>query len=102
MACVGRLAIEKNLDAFLGLDLPGTKVMIGDAPERQTHEARYPGAVFTGYRFGEELVHCLSAADVLAFASRTDTFGLAMIDAIACCLPVAAFPEPCPRDYIQQ
>ena len=102
MACVGRLAIEKNLEAFLGLDLPGTKVMIGDGPERQTLEARYPGAVFTGYRFGEELVHCLSAADVLVFPSLTDTFGLAMIEANACGVPVAAFPVPGPLDCIEQ
>src|SRR5207253_24930 len=102
MACVGRLAIEKNLEAFLGLDLPGTKVMIGDGPERQTLEARYPGAVFTGYRFGEELVHCLSAADVLVFPSLTDTFGLAMIEANACGVPVAAFPVPGPLDVIEQ
>jgi glycosyltransferase involved in cell wall biosynthesis len=102
MACVGRLAIEKNLEAFLGLPLPGTKVMIGDGPERRTLEARYPEAVFTGYRFGEELAQCLSAADVLVFPSLTDTFGLAMIEANACGVPVAAFPVPGPLDVIDQ
>src|SRR4029077_13522326 len=84
MACVGRLAVEKNLDAFLRLGLPGTKVMIGDGPERHALAGRYPGAVFTGYRFGEELARCLATADVLVFPSLTDTFGLAMIEALAC------------------
>jgi glycosyltransferase involved in cell wall biosynthesis len=102
MACVGRLAIEKNLAAFLGLRVPGTKVIIGDGPERQALAARYPDAVFTGYRFGEELARCLSAADVLVFPSLTDTFGLAMIEANACGVPVAAFPVPGPIDVIEQ
>lgn len=102
MACVGRLAIEKNLEAFLGLSLPGTKVMIGDGPERRALEARYPQAVFTGYRFGEELAACLAAADVLVFPSLTDTFGLAMIEANACGVPVAAFPVPGPQDALEQ
>ena len=96
MACVGRLAVEKNLDAFLGLKVPGTKVMIGDGPQRHALAARHPGAVFTGYRYGEELARCLATADVLVFPSLTDTFGLAMIEALACGVPVAAFPVPGP------
>jgi glycosyltransferase involved in cell wall biosynthesis len=102
MACVGRLAIEKNIEAFLDLRLPGTRVVIGDGPERRALEARYPDAMFTGYRFGEELARCLSAADVLVFPSLTDTFGLAMIEALACGVPVAAFPVPGPLDVIEQ
>ncbi len=102
MACAGRLAVEKNLHAFLSLDVPGTKVMIGDGPERGALAARYPQVVFTGYRFGEALVRCLAAADVLVFPSITDTFGLAMIEALACGVPVAAFPVPGPVDVIEQ
>jgi glycosyltransferase involved in cell wall biosynthesis len=102
MAYAGRLAVEKNLDAFLSLDVPGTKVMIGDGPARGALAARYPQVVFTGYRFGEELVRCLAAADVLVFPSSTDTFGLAMIEALACGVPVAAFPVPGPVDVIEQ
>lgn len=102
MVCVGRLAVEKNLEAFLRLTLPGTKVMIGDGPERRALEARYPRTVFTGYRFGEELAACLAAADVLVFPSLTDTFGLAMIEANACGVPVAAFPVPGPQDALEQ
>ncbi|HEV8019507.1 MAG TPA: glycosyltransferase family 1 protein [Steroidobacteraceae bacterium] len=102
MACVGRLAVEKNLAAFLELDVPGTKVVIGDGPERGALSARYADVVFTGYRFGEELAALLSGADVLVFPSLTDTFGLAMIEALACGVPVAAFPVPGPVDVIEQ
>jgi len=102
MACVGRLAVEKNLAAFLELQVPGTKMMVGDGPERGALSARYPGVVFTGYRFGEELAALLSGADVLVFPSLTDTFGLAMIEALACGVPVAAFPVPGPLDVIEQ
>jgi len=102
MACVGRLAIEKNLEAFLALRLPGTKLMIGDGPQRAALTARYPEVVFAGYRFGAELPALLSGADVLVFPSLTDTFGLVMIEALACGLPVAAFPVPGPVDVIAQ
>jgi len=101
MVYAGRLAVEKNLGAFLALRLPGTKVLVGDGPQRASLRARYPQAVFTGYRFGEELVRCLAAADVLVFPSLTDTFGLAMIEALACGVPVAAFPVPGPLDVIE-
>jgi glycosyltransferase involved in cell wall biosynthesis len=101
MTCVGRLAIEKNLEAFLALDAPGTKVMIGDGPQRAALVARYPGVLFTGYRFGAELAAFLSGADVLVFPSLTDTFGLTMIEALACGVPVAAFPVPGPLDVIE-
>lgn len=102
MACVGRLAIEKNLEAFLALDVPGTKLVIGDGPRRAALMTRYPGAVFAGYRFGDELPALLSGADVLVFPSLTDTFGLVMVEALACGVPVAAFPVPGPLDVITQ
>ncbi len=101
MACVGRLAIEKNLDAFLALDVPGTKLVIGDGPERAALTQRYPQVQFAGYRFGSELAALLSGADVLVFPSLTDTFGLVMIEALGCGVPVAAFPVPGPLDVIE-
>jgi glycosyltransferase involved in cell wall biosynthesis len=96
----GRVAVEKNLDAFLSLDLPGTKVVVGDGPDRAELARRYPKAVFPGYRFGAELVAHLSAADVFVFPSRTDTFGLVMLEAMACGTPVAAFPVTGPIDVV--
>jgi glycosyltransferase involved in cell wall biosynthesis len=99
---VGRVAVEKNLDAFLGLDLPGTKVVVGDGPDRTQLEQRYPTARFVGYKFGDDLARCLSAADVFVFPSRTDTFGLVMLEAMACGTPVAAFPVTGPIDVVTQ
>ena len=96
----GRVAVEKNLDAFLSLDLPGTKVVVGDGPDRADLARRYPNALFPGYRFGAELAAHLSAADVFVFPSRTDTFGLVMLEALASGLPVAAYPVPGPLDVI--
>ena len=101
MAYLGRLAVEKNIDAFLGLELAGTQLVIGDGPERAALAARYPRARFTGYRHGEELAALLAACDVLVFPSLTDTFGLTMIEAAACGVPVAAFPVPGPIDVIE-
>jgi glycosyltransferase involved in cell wall biosynthesis len=101
MAYVGRLAVEKNLEAFLRLEVAGTKLVIGDGPERPALTQRYPDVVFTGYRFGGELAAFLSGADVLVFPSLTDTFGLAMIEALACGVPVAAFPVPGPLDVLE-
>jgi glycosyltransferase involved in cell wall biosynthesis len=102
MAYMGRLAVEKNLDAFLGLKVPGTKLLIGDGPARSTLASRYPDAVFAGYRFGEELARMVGSADVFVFPSLTDTFGLAMVEALACGVPVAAFPVPGPLDVIEE
>jgi glycosyltransferase involved in cell wall biosynthesis len=101
MTFVGRLAIEKNLAAFLSLPLPGSKVVIGDGPQRAELAARFPGVLFSGYRFGQELAALLSGSDVLVFPSLTDTFGLTMIEALACGVPVAAFPVPGPIDVIE-
>ncbi len=97
---VGRLAVEKNLDAFLGLDIPGTKVLVGDGPQRKALQRRYPDAVFLGARHGEELVAHYCAADVFVFPSKTDTLGLVMLEATACGIPVAALPVPGPNDII--
>jgi glycosyltransferase involved in cell wall biosynthesis len=99
-AYMGRVAVEKNLAAFLSLDLPGTHVVIGDGPDRTVLESRYPRARFLGYKFGVELAQCLSSADVFVFPSRTDTFGLVMLEAMACGTPVAAYPVTGPVDVV--
>jgi glycosyltransferase involved in cell wall biosynthesis len=98
--CVGRVAVEKNLEAFLALDLPGTKMIVGDGPALTALAGMYPKAVFLGARQGEELAQAYAAADVFVFPSRTDTFGLVVLEALASGLPVAAFPVSGPRDVI--
>jgi glycosyltransferase involved in cell wall biosynthesis len=98
--CVGRVAVEKNLEAFLDLDLPGTKLIVGDGPARATLEKKYPQAVFLGARQGEELAEAYAGSDVFVFPSRTDTFGLVLLEALASGLPVAAFPVTGPLDVI--
>jgi glycosyltransferase involved in cell wall biosynthesis len=98
--CVGRVAVEKNLEAFLDLDLPGTKLIVGDGPERAALARKYPQAVFLGARQGETLAEAYAAADVFVFPSKTDTFGLVLLEALASGLPVAAFPVTGPRDVI--
>ncbi len=97
---VGRVAIEKNIEAFLSLDLPGTKVVVGDGPAREGLMRRFPSAVFAGMKHGEELVSFYQRADVFVFPSRTDTFGLVMTEAMACGTPVAAYPVSGPIDVI--
>lgn len=98
---VGRVAIEKNLEAFLATDTPGTKVVVGDGPARQALEAKYPDARFLGAMFGPELGQAYCAADVFVFPSKTDTFGLVMIEAMACGVPVAAYPVTGPIDVLK-
>jgi glycosyltransferase involved in cell wall biosynthesis len=98
--CVGRVAVEKNLEAFLDLDLPGSKVIVGDGPARASLERKYPKAVFLGARRGEALAQAYAGADVFAFPSKTDTFGLVLLEALASGLPIAAFPVTGPRDVI--
>lgn len=100
MLNAGRVAIEKNLEAFLSLDLPGTRVVVGDGPQLAELKLRYPDVVFTGYLTGDHLARALSAADVFVFPSKTDTFGLVMLEALACGVPVAAFPVEGPVDVI--
>src|SRR5437667_7123026 len=97
---VGRLAVEKNLEAFLGLDLPGTKVVVGDGPARAALEGDFPLAVFPGPGAAEALAQAYAAADVFVFPSKTDTFGLVLLEALASGVPVAAFPVTGPRDVI--
>ncbi|MBE7218391.1 MAG: glycosyltransferase family 1 protein [Caulobacteraceae bacterium] len=97
---VGRVAVEKNIEAFLALDLPGSKVVVGDGPQREELEARYPAARFAGARFGEDLAAHFACADVFVFPSLTDTFGLVILEAMATGAPVAAFPAPGPVDLL--
>ena len=97
---VGRIAIEKQVDAFLRLDLPGEKWVAGEGPARRRLQARYPDARWLGVLCGEELAELYRAADVMVFPSVTDTFGLVMVEAMACGTPVAAFPVPGPIDVI--
>ena len=100
MLSVGRLAVEKNVEAFLACDVPGTKLVVGDGPQRAELERRFPEAVFLGVRTGEALAEIYAGADVFVFTSRTDTYGNVMQEAMACGVPVAAFPVPGPLDVI--
>lgn len=97
---MGRVAIEKNIEAFLDLDLPGTKYVVGDGPDLEMLKRRYPQVQFVGCKTGLELVRHLAAADVFVFPSKTDTFGLVMLEALACGVPVAAYPVCGPLDLI--
>jgi glycosyltransferase involved in cell wall biosynthesis len=97
---VGRLAAEKNLRAFLELDLPGEKRVVGDGPARATLEHDYPRVRFLGFQQGETLAQSFAGASVLVFPSRTDTYGLVMLEALACGTPVAAFPVTGPLDVL--
>jgi glycosyltransferase involved in cell wall biosynthesis len=96
----GRLAVEKNMEAFLALDLPGTKIVAGDGPARPSLEARFPQARFLGVKTPEELAALYASADVFVFPSRTDTFGVVLLEALACGLPVAAYPVMGPLDVV--
>jgi len=98
---VGRVAVEKNIEAFLALDLPGSKVVVGDGPSREALERRYPDAFFAGARHGEELAAYFRSADCFVFASRTDTFGLVVLEAMASGTPVAAYPVAGPIDVVR-
>lgn len=97
---VGRVSVEKNLDAFLSLDLPGTKIIVGDGPNKQILEKRYPKAIFLGAKQGEELAKIYSFSDVFVFPSLTDTFGIVLLEALASGTPVAAFPVTGPKDAV--
>lgn len=97
---VGRVAVEKNVEAFLRLNLPGSKLVVGSGPQSGELARRYPAVHFAGSRQGEELARHYAAADVFVFPSRTDTFGLVLLEALASGLPVAAFPVPGPLDVV--
>lgn len=97
---VGRIAIEKNIEAFLSSNHPGTKVVVGDGPVRAAMEQTFPDAHFLGPLSGRELAGAYAGADVFVFPSRTDTFGLVMIEAMACGTPVAAYPVTGPLDVV--
>jgi glycosyltransferase involved in cell wall biosynthesis len=97
---VGRVAVEKNIENFVKLDLPGTKVVVGDGPAREELQRKYPEVKFLGAKYGDELARYYSDADVFVFPSLTDTFGLVILEAMATGTPVAAFPAPGPIDII--
>lgn len=97
---VGRVAIEKNIEAFLQLDWPGSKVVVGDGPQLPELRRKYPGVLFVGMKTGEDLAQTFASADVFVFPSRTDTFGLVLLEALASGVPVAAYPVPGPIDVI--
>lgn len=97
---VGRLAVEKNLEAFLSLDLPGTKVVIGEGPQEAELRHRFPDAKFLGLLENEILAAHVAAADAFVFPSRTDTFGIVQLEALASGVPIAAFPVTGPRDVV--
>jgi glycosyltransferase involved in cell wall biosynthesis len=97
---MGRVAVEKNIEAFLALQLPGSKVVIGDGPQKAELARRYPKAKFLGEKTGKDLTGHLAAADVFVFPSLTDTFGVVQLEALACGTPVAAFPVTGPLDVI--
>jgi glycosyltransferase involved in cell wall biosynthesis len=97
---MGRVAVEKNIEAFLALDLPGSKVVVGDGPQRAELKQKYPRVKFLGEKTGADLTAHLAAADVFVFPSLTDTFGVVQLEALACGTPVAAFPVTGPLDVI--
>ncbi len=97
---VGRVAVEKNIAAFLNLDLPGSKVVVGGGPLLNSLQREYPNVLFTGPRYGEALARAYAGADVFVFPSLTDTFGLVILEALACGTPVAAFPVTGPKDVM--
>ena len=97
---MGRVAVEKNIEAFLSLDLPGSKVVVGGGPQLGMLQRDYPKVLFTGPRYGEALARAYAGADVFVFPSLTDTFGLVILEALACGTPVAAFPVTGPKDVL--
>lgn len=97
---VGRVAVEKNIEAFLQMQMPASKVVIGDGPAMEAMRARFPDVHFLGALFGDELAAAIAGGDVFVFPSRTDTFGLVMLEAMACGLPVAAYPVTGPIDVV--
>ncbi len=101
MMYLGRVAVEKNIEAFLKLAVPGTRWVVGGGPALASFRDAWPGVNFLGPKFGVELATLLASADVFVFPSRTDTFGIVLLEAMACGLPVAAYPVPGPRDVVR-
>ena len=99
-AYVGRVAVEKNIEAFLAAPFEGSKVVVGDGPMRPALEQRFPDVLFVGEKHGDDLAAHYASADLFVFPSRTDTFGLVMLEALACGVPVAAYPVPGPIDVV--
>jgi len=97
----GRVAVEKNIRAFLDMRLPGSKVVVGDGPDLQKLRQQYPQVLFTGFKFGKDLARHIASARVFVFPSTTDTFGIVLLEAMACGVPVAAFPVTGPIDVVQ-
>lgn len=97
----GRLAVEKGIDDFIALKVKGSKVLVGDGPERERLQRMAPDAHFLGFRHGEDYARTLASADVMVFPSLTDTFGLVMLEAMACGTPVAAYDAPSPLDVVE-
>lgn len=102
MLYVGRIAVEKNLEAFLDLDIQGTKVLVGEGPSREKLMKKYPDAIFPGKKVGEELAEHYRSADIFVFPSKTDTFGIVLIEALATGIPVAAYNVTGPKDIITE
>lgn len=100
-AYLGRVAVEKNIEAFLDLDIAGSKVVVGDGPDFARLQAKYSDCHFVGYKFGRDLAAHLAGADVFVFPSKTDTFGIVLLEAMACGVPVAAFPVTGPVDVVR-
>ena len=98
---LGRVAVEKNISAFLALEVPGTKWVIGGGPALASFQQDWPTVNFLGPRYGQELASLLASGDVFVFPSRTDTFGIVLLEAMACGLPIAAYPVPGPADVVR-
>ena len=99
---VGRVAIEKNIEAFMEMEWDGTKVIVGDGPSRSALEARYPDAIFAGIQTGDDLAAYYRAADIFVFPSKTDTFGIVLVEALASGLPIAGFRVTGPQDIVTE
>lgn len=102
MVYVGRVSVEKSVEEFCRVERPGRKIVVGHGPALEALKLRYPEVVFTGFLFGEALAELLACADCFVFPSRTDTFGLVMLEAMACGLPVAAYPVTGPIDVVRE
>ena len=102
MLYVGRVAVEKNIEAFLDLPIDAEKIVVGDGPQRHQLQKKYPSASWLGYKSGDELAACYAEADVFVFPSRTDTFGIVMLEALACGTPIAGYPVTGPLDVVEE